>query len=185
MSTQILHRTLALSVIGILAITSCRKDAGLPVMTESATDKVSEASVAGESLAAAFSPYQVLGNYSLRGSRTKYRGQANENGDNISVIFDYFGERTLTELRSDKAVTCGYGEPNLTSQGWKYVIRYNPATKQILLSPNDTMAASIKRGSFEVLAAVYAPAYGSFTFQTRYTDKDGNENEVIDILNKE
>ena len=184
------HRfqTIALSIVSvsILGLASCSKNiSSSPQVSLTSTNKSTTDPLTNQSITTAFSSFQVLGLYSLRGSRTKYRGQANPDGDNIIVIYDYFGEKTIETSRADKSLTCGYGEPNLTSQGWKYIIRYNPMKKEILLSPNDTMAAAIKPSSFETLAAVYDPLYHSFTFQTRYTDTDGNENEVIDILNKE
>ncbi len=188
MKTQMSFRAIALGAISvsILGLASCSKNLNSePQASPASTEKTVPASISSEDITSAGPLSNVLGNYSLRGSRTKYRGQANAQGDNIILILDYFGERIIEPLRSEKALTCGYGEPNLTSQGWKYVIRYNPAKKEILLSPNDTMAAAIKPNSFEQLAAVYDARFGSFTFQTRYTDSDGNENEVIDILNKE
>ena len=180
-------RTIVLGVasLGILGLASCSKNISIEPQVASANSEKTTGSIAGTDMTSANPLNKVLGDYSLRGSRTKYRGQANDEGDNIIVILDYFGDRTIEPLRSEKALTCGYGEPNLTSQGWKYIIRYNPKTKEILLSPNDTMAAAIKPHSFEQLAAVYDAAFGSFTFQTRYTDTEGNENEVIDILSKE
>ncbi len=171
---------------GILLLSSCeKKDVGLPEIETASTEKPVPESITNQNAATAFLPNKVLGLYSLRGSRTKYRGQANENGDNIILSLDYFGERTVVVSKADKVLTCGYGEPNLTNQGWKYVIHYNTSTKEIILTPNDTMTAAIKPNSFEMLYAVYNPVYHSFTFQTRYTDTDGNENEVLDILNKE
>lgn len=186
MKTQFKFFTIASGILCVLAMTSCEKNANdMPQNLTESTEKAAVNQPSDLSITSPYSPYKILGLYSLRGSRTKYRGQANQNGDNIIVIYDYFGEKTIETSRSDKGFTCGYGEPNLTSLGWKYIIRYNPISKQILLSPNDTMAAAIKPDSFEALAAVYDPALHSFTFQTRYTDTDGNENEVLDILNKE
>ncbi len=186
MKKQFGFLTIASGIVCVLAVTSCEKNvSNVPQNSAEGAEKTAIDLQSGQNVTFPYAPYKILGLYSLRGSRTKYFGQANDNGDNIMVIYDYFGEKKIETSRSDRGFTCGCGEPNLTSLGWKYVIRYNPVSKQILLSPNDTMAAAIRPNSFEALAAVYNPASQSFTFQTRYTDTDGNENEVIDILNKE
>ncbi len=177
---------LSLATVSMLILAGCSKNiSSTPEAASLSTEKAVTESATSGSITSAFSPYKVLGNYSLRGSRTKYRGQANDQGDNIILSIDYIGERTVETLRDEKALTCGYGETNYVNMGWQYIIRYNPKTKEILLSPNDTMAAAIAPNSFEMLYAAFDPVSHSFTFQTRFTDTDGNENEVLDILSKE
>ena len=177
--------TVSMLAGAVLLMTSCSKSVTNYREEASVTTEKTVPGAATESLSPSLSPASVIGNYSLRGSRTQYRGQANDQGDNISVIFDYAGTRPVTLSRTDKGLTCGYCSDGFVQKGWMYIIRIDPQSKQILLSPNDKMLAEIKPNSFETLYAAYDPVYQSFSFQTRYTATDGNENEVVDLLNKQ
>ena len=169
----------------VLLMTSCSKSVTNYQEESSATTEKTASDAVAESLSPSLSPASVVGTYSLRGSRTQYRGQANDQGDNISVIFDYAGTRPVTLSRTEKGLTCGYCSDGFVQKGWMYIIRIDPQSKQILLTPNAKMLAEIQPNSFETLYASYDPIFKSFSFQTRYTATDGNENEVVDLLNKQ
>lgn len=188
--TSMFHTLLVVSCSFVcLFLGSCRKDAGTPETVSTSSSAVSSLSgssemLNGNEISLAISPSGILGTYSVRGSRTVYRGQANDNGDNIILSIDYINEKKILPSPETKSLTCGYGETNFVNQGWKYLIRYNKATGKITLAPNDVMAAAIKPNSFECLSASYDAVYKQFFFQTRFTNLDGNENEVVDILAK-
>jgi len=172
-----------LAVIASIVTVSCKKEtiAAKPVSSSS----VSAATVA-DSIQAAISPWYVLGEYSTRGSRTIYNGQANENGDNIKLSLDYFGTKTMTVAPDKKHLLLPFGEQKYVNKGWAYVIRYDFDKKKVIAEPNDAMKSGIVPGSFESLYADYSPRYQSWTFQTRFTalDDNGNESEVIEPLGK-
>lgn len=148
------------------------------VSTASSADAMKSSAIS-----TAISPFGILGKYYDRGSRTVYRGQ--EAGDNVILSIDYFNDKKITPSLDNLSLVCGYGETNFVNMGWQYVIRYNPKTREILLSPNAVMAAAIQPGSFETRYAIYDASSKTFNFVTRFTAKDGNESEVFDILTKE
>ena len=165
-------------------LVSCKKDA---VSTpQPATVNVSPPSsdaMNSSETSTASSLFGVLGKYFDRGSRTLYRGKAGI--DNAILSLDYFNEKKVAATFDTKSLVCGYGETNFVNQGWQYIIRYNFKTGEITLAPNDVMAAAIQPHSFKTLTATYDAATKTFNFMTRFTDKDGNDNEVFDILTKE
>lgn len=134
----------------------------------------------------AIGPRDILGDYNCRGSRTIFNGQANDAGDNIRLILDYFAVKQMTVAPDKQHLLLPYGEPNYMSKGWKYVIGYNFTQKHITVEPNDVMKAAIVPGSFESLYAAYSPRYKSWTFRTRFTAlaDNGNESEVIEPMGK-
>ena len=132
----------------------------------------------------AFSIKRIIGNYSVRGSRTVYRGV--KDGDNIKLSLDYINEKRIVPLsKQDSSLTCGYGETGYVNKGWKYIITYDKATGQIKLAPNDVMAAAITPGSFQTLYTYYDPVFRTFNFQTIFNDLNGDDNEVFEILTGE
>lgn len=172
--------------VGILMMTavSCTKQVQ---QKSSAINSNEVANLSGsDSIMLALNPLKVIGEYSSRGSRTVYNGQANENGDNIRLILDFFATKKVLPSSDKKHLTCPYGEGKYVDRGWKYIIGYNYKTKQLTLAPNEAMAAGIVPGSFETLYAVYDAGFNSFTFQTRFTalEDNGNESEVIEPLGK-
>jgi len=184
MKNKSLFKNIALATLLITGMISCRKEA---VQDTSATNSAVNSDVtAGESILRVINLRSVLGEYSTRGSRTVYDGQANSNGDNITVIIDYFGVKKILPSADKKHLTCPYGEGKYVNRGWKYIIGYDFKRKQLTLAPNDAMAAEIVPGSFETLYAAYDAASNSFVFQTRFTalEDKGNESEVIEPLVK-
>ena len=137
----------------------------------------------GSEKSTASSTFGVSGNYFNRGSRTLYRGKAGI--DNAILSLDYYNEKKVVPSLDTKSLMCGYGETNFVNKGWQYIIRYNIKKGEIILAPNDVMAAAIQPNSFKTITASYDAAAKTFNFMTRFTDKDGNENEVFDILTKE
>lgn len=178
-----LKNYLPAALIILCFATACKKESVQQNSVD--TNTMSAAVTSSDSIAKAINPFEILGEYSVRGSRTIYNGQANEEGDNIRLILDYFGTKKILPSADKKHLTCPYGEGGLADKGWKYIIGYDFKHKKITLEPNSAMAAEIVPGSFETLYADYSAAYNSFTFQTRYTlKKDGNESEVIEPLAK-
>ncbi len=162
---------------------SCSKEVTSKPQVAAVSTTSADAAMKSSAISTAISALGVLGKYYDRGSRTLYRGQ--ENGDNIILSIDYFNDKKIVPSLDNKSLVCGYGETNYVNMGWQYIIRYNPKTKEILLSPNATMAAAIQPGSFENRFALYDAASHTFNFLTRFTDRNRNENEVFDILTKE
>lgn len=165
-------------VLGTMFLTSCKKEA-----VSTPAPALNEASMKTSEISNAISPQGVLGNYFDRGSRTLYRGKKGPN--NAILAIDYINEKKITPSLDQKSLVCGYGETKFVNQGWKYLIRYNVRTGVITLAPNDLMAAAIQPNSFKSVAAIYDATTKTFNFLTRFIDKDGNENEVFDILTKE
>lgn len=167
---------------GTLLLASCNKEAisnPQPVPDNAAT----AAAITSSDINDVKLPDGVLGKYYDRGSRTLYRGKAGT--DNAILSLDYFNEKKMVASPGNKALVCGYGETNFVKQGWQYLIRYDAKKGIITLAPNDVMAAAIKPNSFKTLAAIYDATTKTFNFLTRFTDMNGNENEVFDILTKE
>jgi hypothetical protein len=166
--------------VSTMFLASCKKEA---VSTPSPALDEAAASLKSSELNTAISPFGVIGKYFDRGSRTLYRGKAGV--DNAILSLDYYNEKKLMPLLDPKSLVCGYGETNFVNQGWKYLIRYNVKTGEITLAPNDVMAAAIQPNSFKTVAATYDATTKTFNFLTRFMDKNGNENEVFDIMTKE
>ncbi|TKK64275.1 hypothetical protein FC093_22870 [Ilyomonas limi] len=167
-----------------IVLVSCKKEAvSTPEPAVSTASQASATAMRSSEISTAISPFGVLGKYFDRGSRTLYRGKAGV--DNAILSLDYFNEKKVVAAFDTKSLTCGYGETNLVNKGWKYLIRYDMKKGEITLAPNDVMAADIQPNSFKTLTATYDAASKTFNFMTRYTDKDGNDNDVFDIMTKE
>ena len=161
-----------------MVLFSCKKEAvSTPQMVANTTEMKSN------TISTAIAPSGVLGNYFNRGSRTVFRGKAGD--DNAILSLDYINDKKLKPSLDDKGLVCGYGETNFVNQGWQYVVRYNLQKGEITLAPNDVMAAAIQPNSFKTYAAIYDPFTHTFNFLTSFMDKNGNENQVMDILTKE
>jgi len=170
--------------VGSIVLFSCKKEA-ISTPQPALTNAISGLSNTAKSsdISNAISPSGILGTYGDRGSRTLFRGKAGV--DNAILSLDYFNSKKLVPSRDDKALVCGYGETNFVNQGWQYVIRYNFQKGEITLAPNDVMAAAIQPNSFKTVLAIYDPYSKTFNFMTSFMDKNGNENQVMDILTKE
>lgn len=167
-----------------MALFSCKKEVISTPKPETLNVTASTAeTIKSSEISTALSPFGVSGKYFNRGSRTLYRGKAGV--DNAILSLDYFNEKKVAPSFNNKSLTCGYGETNLVNKGWQYIIRYDFKKGEIRLAPNDVMAAAIQPNSFKTVAATYDATTKTFTFMTRFMDKDGNENEVLDILTKE
>jgi hypothetical protein len=163
------------------ALFSCKKDA---VSTPApATVQVTHDATESSKISTAISPFGVIGKYYNRGSRTVYRGKADV--DNAMLSIDYFAYKKVVPSPDTKSLVCGYGEMSFVNQGWQYLIRYNFKTGEITLAPNDVMAAAIQPNSFKTMVALYDAGTNTFNFMTRFIDKNGNENEVFDIMTKQ
>lgn len=176
------HCFSAVMLVSIMVV-SCKKE-------QTHTNAINSSSVselsATDSILKAISPGYILGEYSSRGSRTVYDGEANDNGDNIKLILDFFATKTMTVAPDKKHLTIPFGEGKYTSRGWAYIIGYDFKKHSITVEPNDIMKREIQLGSFEALYATYDPQYQSWTFQTRFIalDDHGNESEVIEPMGK-
>ena len=172
----------AVMLVSILLV-SCKKEQTNKNAIKSSSN--SELSVT-DSILKAISPGYILGEYHSRGSRTVYDGQANDNGDNIKLILDFFATKTMTVAPDKKHLTIPFGEGKYTDRGWAYIIGYDFKKHSITVEPNDIMKCEIQPGSFEALYAAYERQYQSWTFQTRFIalEDHGNESEVIEPFGK-
>lgn len=170
-----------------LLIVSCSKEANTaPKPTQQSVTATTELMKSND-VSKSISASGVTRTYNVRGSRTQFRGLANEAGDNVVLSLDYAGVKDIKASKSDKGLVCNYGEPfRGTDLGWQYIIGYDKATKTITLAPNDAMIAGIVAGSFKTLYVYYDAPTKNFTFITRYVDAvTGNESEVTDILTQQ
>ncbi len=165
------------------SIVSCKKEA-----VQNSTVTTSETSTALTGSDSILRAINVLptGQYSTRGSKTVYDGEANKDGSNIKVIIDFFATKKIVPAADKRHLTCPFGYGYYTDKGWKYIIGYDFKRRQLTLAPNDVMAAEIEPGSFETLYAAYDASSKSFVFQTRFIalEDNGDESEMIEPLAK-
>lgn len=178
-----MKRTLSSVVLVVIVLASCKKEG---TGTQPLSSSSSAALSATDSILQAIAPGYVLGEYSVRGSRTVYNGQANDAGDNIRMSLDYFGVKNMTVAPDKRHLSLPFGEGKYVSRGWAYLIGYDFEKGVITVEPNDKMKAGIIPGSFESLYVDYSPGYQSWTFQTRFTalEDKGDESEVVEPLGK-
>jgi hypothetical protein len=101
--------------------------------------------------------------------------------DSSTLIFDFVLRKQFQKGDNDH-VLVPYGDPQFADRGWKYETTVDPATKEILLSPNDVMEAGIVPGSFQTALATFDPSSQIFNFITRFKELNGNRNEVGETL---
>lgn len=169
-------------MLGFSILAGCTKE----VSTDSAVatagaelqpvQQVAEASFSDSALAKFFKVP-----FSTRGSRTTFRGYVSDTTATISL--DYRIDKTFTRA-GDKKLFLDYGDYSLYSRGWKYEIRYNNKTWQVLLAPNDVMVAQTEPGSFKTVAATFDKTTSTFTFLTEVKDLDGFVHQVTDIATR-
>ena len=178
-----MKNTITKVLFAVIVLAGCQKEETVtPVITSAPNVALSTT----DSILQAIAPGYILGEYSVRGSRTVYNGQANDAGDNIRLSLDYFGVKNMTIAPDKKHLYLPFGEGKYVDRGWAYLIGYDFKKGVITLEPNDRMKAGIVPGSFEKLYADYLPVYQSWTFQTRFTalEDKGDESEVIEPLGK-
>jgi hypothetical protein len=181
--SQFMKNSIIKVVFAVIVFAGCKKE---ETGTQAITPAPNVALSTTDSILQAIAPGYILGEYSVRGSRTVYNGQANDNGDNIRLSLDYFGVKNMTIAPDKKHLYLPFGEGKYVDRGWAYLIGYDFKKGVITLEPNDKMKAGIVPGSFENLYADYLPVYQSWTFQTRFTalEDKGDESEVIEPLSK-
>lgn len=180
---KIMKKTLSSIVLVVIVLSGCKKEgAGTQALRSASSAGLS----ATDSIMQAIAPGYVLGEYSVRGSRTVYYGQANDAGDNMKLTLDYFGVKQMTIAPDKKHLALPFGEGKYVNRGWAYLIGYDFKKGAITVEPNDKMKAGIVPGSFEALYVDYLPGYQSWTFQTRFMalEDKGDESEVIEPLGK-
>ena len=166
-------RAMSIAMLAPALLVSCKKEVATETNAAVAsTISADESALAGNT---------IIGNYSVRGSRTSYNGSASDTTATYSL--DYRWEKKLKRA-TDESLMCNYGDAGLWQQGWGYIISVDKTTRQIMLAPNDAMAAAIQPGSFQTTSTSYDPVYKTFNFLTKYTDLEGNDNEVFEILTK-
>src|SRR5205814_1660549 len=111
---------------------SCRKD--VFEKTAQTNSSAVSALTGSDSILKAINPFGIIGEYSTRGSRTVYDGQANENGDNMKLAIDFYGVKKILPSPDKKHLTCPYGEGKYVERGWKYIIGYDFKIKKIMLA---------------------------------------------------
>ena len=175
------------AILACALLTSCSKEAVTKSGTEvsnPATDKTVSSASSISDIAA---PVGFLGVYSVRDSKTIYKGQANADGSNEFIHLDYIDvPKTLSLAPDNKHLTMPYGPSNYVDSGWAYLISYDKATNIITLEPNAAMIADIVPGSFETRYSSYNPKTKEGSFLTRFTalsDK-GNETEISEYFYK-
>lgn len=103
--------------------------------------------------------------------------------DSSTMIFDFILRKSFKKEGSNR-LSVPYGDPQFADRGWRYEITIDPATQEIILAPNDVMAAGIVRGSFQTISATFDKATLIFNFLTRFKELNGNRNEVGETLSK-
>ena len=171
-----------------LLLASCSKDVvnqpAAPSLSSSATEKTVTAS---DAISISLNPNGVLGDYTSHSEKTLYIGQANSTGSNVLLHLNYINlPKTMKAADDKKHLTTPFGASD-SYEGWQYIIGYNVATKQLVVTPNAAMTAAIVPGSFESLQATYSPSAKTWSFVTRFTalTDNGNETQINETFWKE
>lgn len=184
--TKISMRPLIASAsLFLLAAAGCSKEAvQQPTSaTTITTEKAAIASVASLSPDAgiaglALNPKSLLGDYTSHCEKTIFMGQANSSGSNVLIHLTYLNQpKTMVASPDKKHILASFGLDD-KYKTWQYVIGYDRATKQIVVEPNEAMAAAIVPGSFKSLLAAYDAKTQSWSFATRFTSLTDNGNET-------
>lgn len=164
------------ALLAVIMLGACSKEVETQTFDGNSADKL----LSQES-------YSIRDTFSLvhffRGSFISQVNTTTRTDSNV-VVFDFIFKKRFSRA-GNNAVSVPFGDAQFADRGWKYEITYDSIINKVSLAPNDIMSAGIVSGSFKIVQAGFDKVNQSFNFITRFTELNGNKNDVGETLSKQ